>query len=195
MAHQVFYPTSEGDRIVWLANYQQKITAHGVHCGLSKAEVADTVADLVYYIWVLQVWHPAVQKYMVASTFYKNQLASPDNGVEHSMPVFPEFPNAPPARPAGILDRLFNQIQRIKMNAGYNDSIGHDLGIIASGAPAEHPYPDFSLSIEQGADNQIVSVGFPKYGHDGVWIEGRRNGGAWEFLAVSNKKPYMDKRA
>ena len=35
---------------------------------------------------------------------------------------------------------------------------------------------------------------FTKFGHKGVWIEGRRNGGPWEFVAVDSEKPYEDGR-
>jgi len=153
------------------------------------------VADLVYFIWVLRVWYPAVQGYLQAATAYKAELAGPTNGGEHAMPQFPVSPDAPEARPAGVLDRLFKQVQRIKISAGFAQTIWLDLGIVGTVAQTDYPYPDFKLGVEQGAVNQVVSVGFPKHGHDGVWIESRRSGGgAWEFLAVSNKKPYVDKR-
>jgi hypothetical protein len=33
---------------------------------------------------------------------------------------------------------------------------------------------------------------FTKYGHDGVYIQCRRNGGAWALLAVDMATPYID---
>jgi hypothetical protein len=39
------------------------------------------------------------------------------------------------------------------------------------------------------AANRMVRILFTKYGHDGVWIESRRGGGNWEFLAIDTVKP------
>jgi hypothetical protein len=41
---------------------------------------------------------------------------------------------------------------------------------------------------------QCVDIAFTKYTHQGVYIESRRNGGAWEFLAIDTEKPYTDER-
>src|SRR5690606_37030787 len=51
------------------------------------------------------------------------------------LPVFPATPavEAPPALVgAGIFKRTAKLVQRIKNSSSYNDSIGQDLGIIAS---------------------------------------------------------------
>ena len=32
-------------------------------------------------------------------------------------------------------------------------------------------------------------------GHQGVYLESRRNNGAWEFLAIDTESPYDDERA
>ncbi|MBI3880781.1 MAG: hypothetical protein HY301_12075, partial [Verrucomicrobia bacterium] len=48
---------------------------------------------------------------------------------------------------------------------------------------------------EQGPTCQIVRIKFNKYGRTGVYIESRRNGGAWEQLAVPVLSPYVDSRA
>ena len=37
---------------------------------------------------------------------------------------------------------------------------------------------------EASLDNVLPSA-LNKYGHDGVWIEGRINGGDWAFLAIN----------
>jgi hypothetical protein len=48
--------------------------------------------------------------------------------------------------------------------------------------------------VQQGATSQIVRIDFTKFGHKGVYIESRRNTGAWEFLAIDTTKPYLDER-
>jgi hypothetical protein len=39
-----------------------------------------------------------------------------------------------------------------------------------------------------------VSLGYRKYGHDGVHIECRRGQGDWEFIGLSVVKPHLDER-
>jgi hypothetical protein len=39
-----------------------------------------------------------------------------------------------------------------------------------------------------------VKLTFYKYNHMGVYIEGRRGTGAWEFLAIDTESPYIDER-
>ncbi len=93
------------------------------------------------------------------------------------------FPYAPAAPTPGIKIRLMSQINRIKVSLKYTDAIGHDLV----------PIPD--LLVELGSSGQRVTINFNKYGHDGVWIESRTNGGEWAFLAVDTIKPYYDERS
>ena len=46
---------------------------------------------------------------------------------------------------------------------------------------------------EASLDNVLPSA-LNKYGHDGVWIEGRINGGDWAFFAINTLKTYYDER-
>ena len=39
-----------------------------------------------------------------------------------------------------------------------------------------------------------MRIDFKKYGHDGIWIESRINGGNWPILAIDTVKPYLDER-
>ena len=39
-----------------------------------------------------------------------------------------------------------------------------------------------------------MKLTFYKYNHMGVYIEGRRGTGAWEFLAIDTESPYEDER-
>jgi hypothetical protein len=89
---------------------------------------------------------------------------------------------------------VFAQIARIKNSPGYNDYIGNELGIIAIPDTTDHPWPEFSLSFEQGPEVHRVSISFTKYGHDGVWIESRINNGEWLALGADNSKPHYDTR-
>jgi hypothetical protein len=192
MALQAYFPNTEADRIVWLGTYRAKIATHGAAVGLVAQEITDIQADIAYYLWLLQTWNPAVQQYAQAATAYKNQIGTGEGSPP--LPAITAAANQPPVRPAGVLNRLFAQIARFKTHPGYTETIGRDLGVIGAPDTTEHLYPDFTATAEAGAASQVVSLSFPKYGHDGVWIESRRNGGTWEFLAIDTVKPHVDDR-
>ncbi len=90
--------------------------------------------------------------------------------------------------------RLFSQIARIKASLNYNEAIGKDLGIIGTHDTVDHPIPEYSLTVELGANGPCVRIDFNKYRHEGIWIESRTNGGEWDFLGVDTVKPYLDER-
>lgn len=192
MALQSYFPNAEADRIVWLGNYRAKIATHGAAVGLTAAEISDIQADIAYYLWLLQSWNPAVQQYAQAATAYKNQIATGEGSPP--LPAITAPTAQPTVRPAGVLNRLFAQITRFKTHAGFTETLGRDLGVIATASSSDHPIPDFTANVETGASSQVVRINFTKYGHDGVWIESRRGGGNWEFLAIDTVKPYIDDR-
>lgn len=192
MATNSFFPNSEAEQIIWLSHYLANLPTHGPVCGLSEAEVAASQTDLQYYIWLLQHWHPSLQKDAKEATAYK-QLMVGGTGPASNRPQSSAIPDPPPVVPEpGLQKRLFSQIVRIKAHPGYNEAIGHDLGVIAT--TVDHPVPEYSLSVELGSNGQQVRIDFKKHGHDGIWIESRINGGDWAFLAIDTVKPYLDQR-
>ena len=68
------------------------------------------------------------------------------------------------------------------------------MGIIGMADTAGHLTPTLTATLEQGNGVQRVSLGYTKYGHDGVHIESRRAQGDWEFIAISVVKPHLDER-
>jgi len=189
---QRYYPSNETAEVPWNTNYRNKIGIHGPTCGLAAAEITDTLADLDYYIFLLNVWHPALQFDVKEGTRYKTLIAT-GTGATVPLPAGTAF-TPPAARPPGVLTRLFNQVARIKLAAGYTDVIGTDLGIIGAADTAEHPVPTFKLFLVQTATGQGVRITFTKFGHLGVVIESRRGNGTWEFLAIDTESPYLDER-
>jgi hypothetical protein len=125
MALQAFFPNIEPERIAWLNNYRAKIAAHGLTLGLSADEIANTQADIDYYVWMLHSSKPSRQPRM-------DNSASSALG-ETSPPLFfLAYADGKPAeRPAGVLTRLFAQIAHLKIQASYTEAIGRDLGIVA----------------------------------------------------------------
>jgi len=196
MTFNSYYPTIQDAQIVWLSHYNLKLPIYGPICGISDQEITDTQADLAYYIWMLQHWHPSIQRDAKESTSYKALMVagSSSNNDSINYPLPTVFPDAPPAPRPGIQKRLFSQVVRIKASAKYSEAIGHDLGIIGTSNTIEHLTPMPSALVELGESGQRVAISFNKYGHDGVWIESRINGGEWVFLAIDTLKPYYDER-
>lgn len=193
MALQRYFPPTEPAQIAWLSNYKLKIPVHGTTCGVS-AELTDTDKDLAFYIWILETWNPAIQNDAKEATAYKKLIGqSPATGVPPAaIPPPSTFVSPPALVPPGVLKRLFNQVARIKMHASYTAAIGEDLQIIGQEDSAEHLVPAFSVKVQDGTLQQSALIKFVKFGHDGVYIESRVNGGAWEFLSIDTKTPYLD---
>jgi hypothetical protein len=194
MSNSSYFPTTEAEQIIWLSNYTAKLPIHAADCGISETEVTKTLADLAYYIWVLQHWHPAVLRDAREATAFKTLIVNGNSSDTVSHPQTSTFPEPPPTPAPGIQKRLFNQILRLKAGANYNEAVGHDMGVIATGNPVDRPVPEFTISVVMGETGSVVRLDFKKYGHDGIWIESRTNGSEWAFLAIDTVKPYLDKR-
>lgn len=189
MGNQTFFPSTEATQIVWLTHYRSRITVHGPVCGIGPEEIAETLKDLDRYIWILQLWHPATQHAAREATVAKAEMIGGSGTEPLPIPTPPTFPDEPEARPPGLKKRLLNQIVRIKASAGCTDAIALDLGIVNTSTPTDHPVPEIGASAELGSDGPRVRLDFNKYGHDGIWIECRINGGDWAFLAIDTVKP------
>jgi hypothetical protein len=194
MSSNSFFPSTEAGQIVWLTNYALKLPVNAAGCGISEAEITSTVNDVGYYVWMLQHWHPAVQRDAKEATVFKQLMVSGNGSDSASFPQLTSFPEPPPMPAPGIQKRLFSQIARIKASLNYNEAVGQNLGIIALSNTVEHPVPEFTATVELGAVGSRVRIDFNKYGHDGIWIESRINGGEWAFLAIDTVKPYLDER-
>lgn len=191
-------PNNDPEKILWAGNFIQKFTIHGPALNFSDAEIAAVVADLNFYLWLLQVWNPAIKNLTKEAATYHLHMTKGTGEMEATLPTLPTFTDCPAQPPPGLQDRLFATINRIKFSPGYNEQvIGQELRIIRAPAAVgsnEREYPMFTLATEQGPNNKHVRIEFKKHGHDGVAIDSRTNGGEWSFLAVDNSKPHIDDR-
>jgi hypothetical protein len=192
MSTNSFFPSTQAGQIVWLSHYALKLPIDGPICDISAEEITNTLADIRYYVWLLQHWHPAVRRDAKEATAYKLLMI---NGGSSSSAGYPQpsiFPDPPPATAPGIQKRLFSQIARIKASLNYTETIGHGLGIIAASNSVEHLIPEYTITVELSATSNRIRIDFKKYKHDGIRIESRTNGGDWTFLAIDTVKPYYD---
>ena len=194
MTTNTFFPGTESEQIVWLSHYALKLPINGPLCGITAEEITSTLVDITYWVWMLQYWHPATQRDAKESTAHKVLMITGTGSGSVTHPLPSQFPNPPPTPAPGMQKRLFSQIVRIKAGPNYTEAIGHDLGIIAASNSVEHPIPEAAVTVELGEIGSRVRIDFKKYGHDGIWIESRINGGDWVFLAIDTVKPYLDER-
>ncbi|MCX7085069.1 MAG: hypothetical protein NTY69_05970 [Methylococcales bacterium] len=195
MLTQSYFPNTEGDRVVWLTNFDTKIQIHATALALNPAELATTLTDIDFYVWVLQTWYPSIQQSALESTAYKLLIGYGTESHVIAVPSHAAITSPAPTPLPGVLTRLFNLIARIKIGTGYTESIGLDLGIVGSVVSSTPQTPEYTVTTERGPEIEQVSISFIKYRHDGVSIYSRRNQGDWEFLAVAMVKPWLDNRA
>ena len=195
MKRQDYYPSRIGDQVNWLDNYAVKLPIHGAVLGVVAADITASVNDAKYANYVLGTWLTAVRNFSPSTTDAVDDVLTGAGTVAMVLPTFtaPALPAGVSAALPGTLNRIFALIAKMKLSAGYTETIGTDLGIVGSAA-TEKALPKFSADLLQGTGCQCVKLTFYKYTHMGVYIESRRGTGAWEFLAIDTESPYEDER-
>lgn len=122
--------------------------------------MSNSVADIDYYVWLVQTDNPAIQNYSLEGTTYKALIASGTGAVLVPLPTMVVFTQMPAARLPGVLTRLFLLVQRIKLSSGYNEMIGRDLGIIGSHDSTTHLVPEFTAVTDRGPTIERTKITF-----------------------------------
>lgn len=198
MLREYYYPRRVAEQPAWHFNYADQLEERGVGIGLQAAAVAASVNDSRHVGHTIGAWLHGVREFSRGCTAQARFLKHGSGSTPFELPVF-----VPPAPPEGLtavlpgaLDRIFKFIMAIKGAPGYTEGIGLLLGIVGSEVTrnGHGAGPRLRLALNQVPDMQEVLVKFIKDGHLGVWIESRRAGGAWEFLTISTRSPYLDTR-
>jgi len=172
-----FPSNSELAFCVWLLNYKDKILEYGPKCSLGAAEISATLADIDFYIFLLQEFHQNIPEKTRQCDDYKQFMVT---GYCHGDWVHPTsrvFPNMPPVPAPGIQNRLVDQITRIKANSHYTETMGHELGIISTAEiSAIYTVKQF-VDVGNRVRKDILS-----YDYEGAWIDSHLNGADWAFF-------------
>ncbi len=186
-------PNSEVDLVPWLGNFGPKLANYATTLGLLPAEVTASQADVNYIIYLLNVRLPLERQTLAATVEYKNFMKDGDA----ALPLPATLPGtvAPPAYPTAILPgamvRLRKLVQNIKTRPGYTETIGQDLGIIATDESTAPTVPTLTLI---NASSGSVTFGWNKGGWTGVKVQSRINGGPWIDVGVDLFSPFVDTR-
>ena len=194
MANTDYLPKTDSDLLVWFNNFRSKFGVYGLTLGFNAADVTGLNDDYNMLAFVTNAAE-AIRNESQARTSYKNVLRDgPLGTVQPTLPTIPPLPVPATVVAPGIIPRLRNMVQRLKTHAGYTESIGNDLGIIATApsAPAPGSKPTANLTAEPGS---AVRIDWVKGGFDRVLVESQRGGEAvWTSLGTDSRSPYTDTR-
>jgi hypothetical protein len=194
MANQPYYPSREGNQLLWFDNIRTKIAAYFTALDISLARQAKIQLVLTWLIWAWQTYLPARRQDAPAATSWRNQLATGTGDAStNAAPPTPAALTPPVGTPFfGMLTWLFEEIARWKKTEGYTDTIGQDLGIVGA-APVAHTDPPVLSQGVVGLNS--VELTFPIYEHGGVYLESMVQGDSvFAFLATDSASPYLDTR-
>ena len=196
MKRQNYFPRPLGDQAGWLNHFASRLPAAAAALGIPAGESAEVVADALWCGFVLGQCVPTVRAFAKATSEAAAAVLSGAGESARAMPVFtqPALPAGVTARRPGALGRIFALVGRLKLQPGYSESLGTDLGIVGRENAAENATPKFTLRTLPGQGAEVVRLRFFKFGHTGVCMESRRGGGDWEPLAVDTESPYDDER-
>jgi len=134
MKRNNYYPSRQGDQLIWLVNFCNKLAGHATALGLTTGQVTAAVADCGWLIYVLQTWLGTARAWAESATDAATEAQSGTGNAAQVLPVFtaPALPTGVTAVNPGGLDRLFALIQQIKDSGKATETISTDLGIIGS---------------------------------------------------------------
>ncbi|WP_299670817.1 hypothetical protein [uncultured Polaribacter sp.] len=163
-----FIPRTEGQLIIWLTNFKDKIATLGADLGLSPEALTAITADCEALIATITAVETARTDLATAVTAKDNTKKS-------------------------TISTLRTEIARIKTNPNYTEAIGKDLSIVGETTPQDLNNAKPTLSAE--AFPGYVRIKFIKGGFSGVNIYSRIKGSVgWSFLSRDTSSPYEDQR-
>ncbi len=164
-----YLPKSEGELIIWLANYNAKIPTQGLVVGLVAGDIT-------------------------VQTTANTSLITGVNDVEQSKADLKNEVAAKDATKFTALGSLRDQVRRIKTHPAYSEAIGMDLGIIGTedNQDMENSRPEITSCV---AYPGYVRNKFKKNGFDAVNMYTRLKGSPISiFLARDTNRAYDDHR-
>ncbi|MBL9117361.1 MAG: hypothetical protein JNJ83_20300 [Verrucomicrobiaceae bacterium] len=206
MKHQLYFPARHADQLGWLIHFRQVLprVAERLWPGVPAEERMhlERLGDLdwlIYMMGTLMAWLRSCSKAVMS--MQRALLTGKAEGArELVLPSFePPLPPGPGVR-GGALKRVFQLVRAIKTAPGYTEEIGRELDIVGNLHAKRPVRPVFNLGASNDGARGVVRVRVKRFGHVGVWVETRRNGGAWEPLhggvftgrVVVDRRPLLD---
>lgn len=194
MIRQRWFPSRIASQIPWYHNFADKVVGISTTLGLEDVPAEGVKADALWMAYVLGSWLADVRAFTLSATAGVELMESGTGA--GLLPVFtaPALPAGTLVKPPGSVTRILAYVQTLKATPGFTDVMAADLGVIGAENTEDHPSPTFKLIVGQGAGCQCVEIPFTKFTHEGVVIESRRGAGAWEQIAITTARTYVDER-
>jgi hypothetical protein len=129
-----YYPSRQGDQIVWLGNFSNKLPGYATALGLTAGQSTAAVADCGWLIYFMGSWLPNVRAWSLACTDALGEAQIGSGSAAQVLPVFaaPALPTGVVAVNPGAQNRIFALVQLIKDGGKCTDTIASNLGIVGS---------------------------------------------------------------
>lgn len=189
---KTFMPRKEGEKLIWLKNFANKLNKYATKYNITVAEIDDLVASALFYDYWFNYTNQYVE-YNKKLTQFKTELRDGIDGqaTPSVVPTPPVFAAPPPIVQPGIFTRASSLAVIIKKRTNYTEADGLDLGIegVEEEARSAEPLkPQISVRLIQGGKPEIV---WTKGESDGVeiWVD---RGTGFVFAAIDTYPNYTD---
>jgi hypothetical protein len=191
-----YQPQTTDGRAEWWQNIQANASPYLTSLGFAAGDITAIMNDAKWAIFLYRDVRVTYEHFHEALVDYADTITGGTNG--DTPPPAPEpadWPTAPtPAVDCGIERRRELWVQRVKNSAGYSQSIGEALGIVAPSVPFDPATYVPVLTGLRSPSARTVTGKFRKaYGNvDGIILFARKEGGsaAWTELGRFNAVPF-----
>jgi hypothetical protein len=198
MKRNTYYPSAQPAQIIWHTTFANEIKIIGPGIGLAPAQIAATVADNLWLIYLLQAWLPSTRNWSTSGTNAMAEAQTGDGTKLMVLPVYvvPALPDGAVPVNTGALNRIFALVQDIKNDGKCSDKDQAALGIVGSQQPGPDwttLQPVFTVSIIGG--QVVIKWNFGGYAAflDAIELQVDRNDGkGFGLLAMDTTPGYTD---
>ncbi len=183
------FPTNEAETNLLIQNLAAKLPGLAGTLGVASGDVDFIVKQAPNYAYLVTI---AQQVSDAKESFTAFKKAVFEGDPVATPPAPPTFPAVSPPSPvaSGIENQVKAIIKRIKSSAGYNDTIGEELGLVDGGNNLIDPNnltAELKFKVLGGSE---VQISFSKQGQDAMRVEFRRKGDTkWGLAGVFTSSP------
>jgi len=195
MAKKPFFPNDIEQQILWLINFDDRLSTYAAKYGITPAQLTSVSNDREWLIYWFQL-HGETIAYMEGFTKFKNEAAYGVNtgGTPSVAPTPPLAGVAPTAVAPGVFPRVLSIANAIKVHVDYTIADGEALKL--EGAEIIPPNLNEArpvLKLTRAGATLEVGWGKQNLPVDGVEIHVKRGAVAYVYLATDTTTPkYVD---
>lgn len=184
-----YLPPGENELAAWFENFAGKLPEHTAALGVSAAEVQQVEDDSDA---VRRIVAGGESLKTSASEFVNYKRIVLNGAANDKTPVFPVItsPTAPANPKAGIRERTRAFVRRLKTAAGYDESIGADLGILPVKGETDSPDEAKPLIKVKALPESALEISFVRGKSSGISLDIQRGDDAtWTKLGNFVQSP------